>query len=100
MIILKEKMSDKFEFYFLVILCIKYIILESCNRLFKYMVLTVFMQIVNFKLCSHGGNIKSFIELKKIFRENFINVKEDIDRRCLSWRNQGCYTEPKPYSRF
>ena len=31
------------------------------------------------------------LKLKKIFMENFIDVKEDINRLGLSWRNQGSY---------
>lgn len=34
----------------------------------------------------------SFIEFKKIFKENSIDVKEDISRCHLLWRNKSCYS--------
>ncbi len=52
------------------------------------------------KLYLSKVKIKSFIEFKKIFRENLIDVKKDINRRSLSWRDQGGYIRKESYSRL
>lgn len=50
-------------------------------------------RIIAHKLCQLLGNqiILRLKELKEIFRENFIDVEEDINRRRLFWRNQSGY---------
>jgi hypothetical protein len=92
-----------FKQEFLVLVQIISLNLSTCLTTFKNSLLNYLnlaARIIAIKPDSIKENLKSLKELKKIFMENFIDVKEDINRRSISWRNQVSYLRSKPYSRF
>ncbi len=69
------------------------VIVEENNFRSQYINLANIRRLlIALKLDLCKGIIKSFIKFKKIFRENFIDVQEDINRRRLSWRNKSSYS--------